>query len=319
MMKIGGVRIDGKTVLAPMCSVTTLPFRILCKRYGAALVFTEMISADAGSYVYYDQKHGFNTTVEEKPVVSQIFGSDPYKLANCAYKMEEMKADIIDINMGCPSLKLSRSNAGAMILKDEKLVADIISSVSSTVSCPVTAKIRMGINSNKDTVKIAKIIEQAGASAITVHARTMKQKYMGVADWDMIKKVKDAVSIPVIGNGDVFSSSDAKRMIDITGCDLVMIGRKAIGNPFIFQQCEHYFKTGEILSEPTLNEKFEAYKTLCSLMEQYLTYKPDLKDYRINACWFTKHVKGGRDARVVMARCKSKEDIDEVINEFCED
>ena len=172
---------------------------------------------------------------------AKIMSKDPEIFKKAVNIALTKKPDFIDINMGCPSIKLSRNNAGAILLKDKKLIADIISSASSTTSIPVTAKIRLGIDSSKDTVTIAKIIEKAGASAITVHGRTMRDKYAGKADWDMIRKVKDAVGIPVIGNGDVFCAQDAKDMFDKTGCDLVMIGRGAIGNPFIFRQCEDGF------------------------------------------------------------------------------
>ncbi|MCK5593861.1 MAG: tRNA dihydrouridine synthase DusB [Candidatus Aenigmarchaeota archaeon] len=318
MIKIGDVRIKGKTVLAPMCAVSTLPYRILCKRHGAALVFSEMIDADVEQYGKYRFKKEFNTAEIERPVVAQIFGSNPKKIAESAEVMADMNADIVDINMGCPSIKLSRNNAGAILLKDQKLIADIISSAASTTSVPVTAKIRLGIDSSKDTVKIAKIIERAGASAITVHGRTMRAKYAGKADWDMIRKVKDAVGIPVIGNGDVFCAQDAKDMLDQTGCDLVMIGRGAIGNPFIFKQCEEYIKSGKIIPDPVAKEKYDAYRTLCDLMDIYKLIKPQLKDYKVNACWFTKGVSGGREARHEIGTCKTKEEVDAVFSRLCE-
>ncbi|MBW6462051.1 MAG: tRNA dihydrouridine synthase DusB [DPANN group archaeon] len=318
MIKIGNVRIKGKTVLAPMCSVSTLPYRILCKRYGAALGFSEMIDADVEQYGKYRFKKEFNTAEIERPIAVQIFGSDPKKLAKSAHAMEAMNADIVDINMGCPSIKLSRNNSGAVLLKDKKLIAEIISRASTTASIPVTAKIRLGIDSKKDTVSIAKIIETAGAAAITVHGRTMRDKYTGKADWDMIKKVKEAVGIPVIGNGDVFCAQDAKDMIDKTGCDLVMIGRGAIGNPFIFKQCEEYLKNGTIIPDPTAKEKFEVYKTMCALMDKYKRINPKLKDYKVQACWFTKNVSGGREARAEIGTCKTKDEIESVFSKLCE-
>ncbi|NOQ56168.1 MAG: tRNA dihydrouridine synthase DusB [Nanohaloarchaea archaeon] len=317
MINIGNVRIKGKTVLAPMCAVSTLPYRILCKRHGAALVFSEMIDADVEQYGKYRFKKEFNTAEIERPVAAQIFGSDPKKLAESAQVMADMNADIVDINMGCPSIKLSRNNAGAILLKDQKLIADIISSAASTTSIPVTAKIRLGIDSSKDTVKIAKIIERAGASAITVHGRTMRAKYAGTADWDMIRKIKDTVGIPVIGNGDVFCAQDAKDMLEQTGCDLVMIGRGAIGNPFIFRQCEDYLKSGKIITDPTAKDKITAYNTMCDLMDRYKRIKPQLKDYKVQACWFSKGVSGGREARMKIGTCETKDEIDAVLDGLC--
>ncbi len=310
-MKIGSANIKGKVVLAPMCSVTTLPYRILCRRYGAAAVWSEMVDADGFFYKKHRTPKTFMTVKEEHPVAAQLFGSNTENLVKAAKIILEDPVDIIDVNMGCPSFKLARKNAGAIMLKDTELIKDVVTSLSGSIDTPVTAKIRLGFDSAKDTIKIAKVIEKAGASAITVHARTMKDKYTGVADWNMIKKVKEAVGIPVIGNGDVRTPEDCKKMLEDTKCDLVMIGRAAIGNPFIFKRCNHYLETGEILPEPTAHEKVEAYDTLCELMDKY--YEPQLKDYRFHACWFTKNLIGGREARLAITKCESKDDIRRIL------
>ncbi len=315
-MKIGDVRIRGRLALAPMCGISMLPYRILCRENGAGLVVSEMIDTDRLAHEVICKRSPLDTCQRERPVSAQIFGTDPKNMLKGARKVLERKPDMIDINMGCPSPKIARKGAGASLLSRPGLVEEIVSTLSGSLDCPVTAKIRLGVNSSNDAVRIARTIERAGASAIAVHGRTMEQRYAGSADWDMIRSIKEHVGIPVIGNGDVRCAENAHRMLDITGCDMVMIGRAAIGDPYIFRQCDAMIERGETLPDQTAEEKIQTYKELCRLIDRYGTSK--LKDHKIYAYGFTRGFKDGSKLRERISMAKRKEEIDEIFSKYLE-
>ena len=253
--KIGNVQMENPFVLAPMAGVTDLPFRTLCKEQGAGLICMEMVSAKAISFHNKNTEALMEINPSEHPVSLQLFGSEPELMAEVAKSIEERPFDILDINMGCPVPKVVNNGEGSALLKKPNLIVEIVKKVSSAIKKPLTVKVRIGFeNEPVDIVEIAKRVEDAGAAAIAVHGRTRQQYYSGVADWDAIRRVKEAVSIPVIGNGDVDSPKKAEALIKETGCDAVMIGRAVRGNPWIFREMNHYFTTGEILERPSVQE-----------------------------------------------------------------
>ena len=253
--KIGPVGIENPFVLAPMAGITDLPFRMLCKEQGAGLLYTEMVSAKAISYRNRNTLPLMEISPKEHPVALQIFGSEPELMAEVARSIEDQPFDILDINMGCPVPKVVNNGEGSALLKDPELIRKIVSAVSRAVKKPVTVKMRIGFEgADVDPVETAKIMEDAGAAAIAVHGRTRQQYYSGKADWDTIRKIKEAVSVPVIGNGDVDSPKKAEAMLKETGCDAVMIGRAVRGNPWIFREMNYYFETGELLPRPSVEE-----------------------------------------------------------------
>lgn len=253
--KIGNVQIDNPFVLAPMAGVTDLAFRRLCKEQGAGLICMEMVSAKAISFHNKNTEALMEIDPCEHPVSMQLFGSEPELMAEVARTIEERPFDILDINMGCPVPKVVNNGEGSALLKNPKLIGQIVRSVSGAIKKPVTAKVRIGFQDHPvDIVEIAKRIEDAGAAAIAVHGRTREQYYSGHADWETIRRVKEAVSIPVIGNGDVDSPKKAEALLKETGCDAVMVGRAVRGNPWIFRELNHYFNTGELLPGPTVEE-----------------------------------------------------------------
>ena len=253
--KIGNVEMENPFVLAPMAGVTDLPFRRLCKEQGAGLICMEMVSAKAISFHNKNTEALMEIAPEEHPVSMQLFGSEPELMAEVARSIEERPFDILDINMGCPVPKVVNNGEGSALLKDPDKIVRIVKAVSSAISKPVTVKLRIGFeNVPVDIVDIARRTEDAGAKAIAIHGRTRQQYYSGKADWDTIRRVKEAVSIPVIGNGDVDSPLKAEAMIKETGCDAVMVGRAVRGNPWIFRELNHYFAAGELLERPSVEE-----------------------------------------------------------------
>ena len=286
--KIGNVKMDNPFVLAPMAGVTDLPFRKLCKEQGAGLICMEMISAKAISFHNKNTEALMEIDQAEHPVSMQLFGSDPALMAEVAKSIEERPFDILDINMGCPVPKVVNNGEGSALLKDPDLLVQIVKSVSSAISKPLTVKVQIGFEKFPvDIVEIAKRVEDAGAAAIAVHGRTREQYYSGTADWDAIRRVKEAVSIPVIGNGDVDSPKKAEALIRETDCDAVMIGRATRGNPWIFREMNHYFCTGELLPRPSVEEIREMILRHTRLQIELKGEFTGIREMRKHVAWYT--------------------------------
>ncbi|MCK5699233.1 MAG: tRNA dihydrouridine synthase DusB, partial [Candidatus Aenigmarchaeota archaeon] len=295
--------------------VTNLAFRILARRYGAGLAVSEMVDADGMFYDIHRRKKEFATNAQDAPVTCQLFGARADTLAQAAKKVVDMGADIVDLNMGCPSFKLSRKNAGAKLLTQPELVRVLVRSVVSAVEVPVTVKIRSGWDC-VNAVEIARVVEDAGADGITVHGRTAKMMYSGAADWGVIKRVKEEVGIPVIGNGDVVSAMRAKEMLDETGCDFVMIGRAALGNPFIFEDCVEFIEKGTAMVEHTKEERQRVLLELWEVCKEVGDAR--LSELRMHACWFSKGLTGGRRFREEVGTKKTIAELEELVLEnFC--
>ena len=288
MWKIGSVEIENPFVLAPMAGVTDLPFRGLCKEQGAGLICTEMVSAKAISFHNKNTKALMEINPKEHPVSLQLFGNEPELMAEVARSIEEQPFDILDINMGCPVPKVVNNGEGSALLKDPALIGKIVREISHAIKKPVTAKIRIGFEGyDVDPVEIAKIIEDAGGAAVAVHGRTRQQYYAGEANWEVIGRIKDAVSIPVIGNGDVDSPLKAEKMIKDTGCDGVMIGRAVRGNPWIFREMNHYFETGELLTKPDPKEIREMILRHARWQIELKGEFTGIREMRKHVAWYT--------------------------------
>ena len=292
-MKIGSLTTENNVFLAPMAGVTDLPFRKICRRYGAGLVYSEMISAK-GLY-YGDKKTAELMRIDddERPCAIQIFGSDADIMADVIPKVMEVKPDLIDINMGCPTPKIVNNGDGSALLKNPQLIGEIVKKVSAVSPVPVTVKIRKGWdNDSVNAVTVAKIIEQNGASAVTIHGRTRAEFYSGKADWDIIKEIKNAVSIPVIGNGDIRTAYDAENMFEYTGCDAVMVGRGSEGNPFIFRQINEYLETGTVSFYPTPQDKLTQMIEHIEMLVLEKGESRGIKEARKHIAWYIKGLPG---------------------------
>ena len=288
-MKIGNIEIKNSVALAPMAGVTDLPFRILCKEFGCGLLYTEMVSAKAILYKNKNTEPLLETNSAENPIAVQLFGSDPEIMGDMAAKLcAERSFDIIDVNMGCPVPKIVNNHEGSALMKNPKLAGENLKNIVSKVDRPVTVKIRKGFDEkNVNAVTVAKEAEAAGVSAIAVHGRTREQYYSGEADYSIIKAVKDAVSIPVIGNGDIRGIDDAKRMYEETGCDGIMIGRAARGNPWIFRDIADYFEKGIINERPDTEEVKKMILRHAGLLIKYKGEYTGIREMRKHVAWYT--------------------------------
>ena len=316
-LKIGNVCLDNNLILAPMAGVTDLPFRLLCKEQGAALCCMEMVSAKG---IYYNNKNTEQLlTVDEaeRPVSLQLFGSDPEIMSEMARRIEPRNFDILDINMGCPVPKVVNNGDGSALMKNPKLAGEIIEKVSKAIKKPVTVKIRKGFDEEHvNAVEIAHIAEESGAAAVAVHGRTREQYYSGQADWDIIRQVKEAVSIPVIGNGDILDARDVIAMREQTGCDGFMIGRGAQGNPWIFSQILHYFDTGELIGKPPMEVMVETMLRHARLQIEFKGDYLGIREMRKHAAWYTAGYKGASKLRGRINDVESIEELEQLFAEF---
>ncbi len=307
-MKIGNITLDNPFILAPMAGVTDAASRLLAKEMGCALVYTEMVSAKGLVYENEHTSEMLYTSPSERPVAIQIFGSEPQFMAKAAKMVEASgMADIIDINMGCPAPKVVKGGDGSALMRNPQLAYDVMRAVVEAVSLPVTVKFRKGWDANSvNAVEIACLAEKAGASAVAVHGRTREQYYSGSSDLSIIADVVQAVSIPVIGNGDIRTPQDAMRMMEKTGCQAVMIGRATEGNPWIFREMKHYWETGELLDKPTVGER-------CAMIRRHLALQMEqkgdyigLREMRKHAAWYTKGLPDSAQFRQKINQAESK-------------
>ena len=319
-LKIGNVELENNLILAPMAGVTDLPFRLLCKEQGAALCCMEMVSAKG---IYYNNKNTESLlTVDERerPVSLQLFGSDPEIMSKMAAKIENRNFDILDINMGCPVPKIVNNGEGSALMKNPVLAGKIIEAIVNAIKKPVTVKIRKGFDDDHvNAVEMAHVAQESGAAAVAVHGRTREQYYAGKADWNVIADVKAAVSIPVIGNGDILDAKDVIAMKEQTGCDGFMIGRGAQGNPWIFHQILHYFETGEIIGKPPMEEMI---KTMLRHAKLQIAFKGDylgIREMRKHAAWYTAGYKGASKLRGSINDVESYEELETLFEHFAKE
>lgn len=316
--KIGDVEIANKVVIAPMAGISNPAFRVICKEFGAGLIYTEMVSDKA---LYYENEKTIGMTdVEEceHPLTMQIFGHDIETMVYAAKLLDtKTDCDIIDINMGCPVTKIVKSQAGSALMKDVDHAVKMTKAVVETVQKPVTVKMRIGWDMDQITcVELAKGLEAVGVKAIAVHGRTKKQMYEGHADWSYIKQVKDAVAIPVMGNGDIKSGEDAKRMLDETGCDAVMIGRGVLGDPWLIKEVVHYLDTGKQLPPVPMEEKFMMArlhaKRLCNLKGEYV----GMREMRGHAAWYVKGLPGSHKLKDALTKMETYDEMNQILDSY---
>nr|WP_207744187.1 tRNA dihydrouridine synthase DusB [Romboutsia sp. 1001713B170131_170501_G6] len=320
MIKIGNLELENKVFLSPMAGVTDLPFRLICKEQNCGMLYTEMINAKALCYDDENTKKMLKIEDAEHPVAVQIFGSDPEFMGRAAQIMNEYPNEVLDINMGCPAPKVVKNGDGSALMRNPKLAEEVLKAVVKNSDKPVTLKIRKGWDDNSvNAVEIAKIAEACGISALAIHGRTREQYYSGKADWDIIGEIKKNISIPVIGNGDVFTVEDARNILDKTNCDAIMIGRGAQGNPWIFKRINHYMQTGEILPEPTLEEKINtSIKHLDLAVKEHGEYVA-VREMRKHIGWYLKGLKNSARVRDEINKIESHEEVVAKLREYMED
>lgn len=316
---IGNVKINGQVILAPMAGVCNSAYRKICKEMGASLVCAEMVSDKGMVYNSKKTKDMLYFEEYERPISQQIFGSDKETFTKAAKMVYEiMKPDIIDINMGCPVPKVAiRSQAGSALLKNPKLIHEIVSSVVSSVPVPVTVKIRSGWDKNSiNAVEVAKICESAGASAITVHPRTRSELYSGKANLDIIKKVKEAVSIPVIGNGDIVDLKSAIHMLEYTKCDAIMIGRGVLGNPWLIKEIDTYLRTGKIIDKPSYKDRIDECFHHMNYLLKIKNERVVVLEMRSHIAWYIKGMPFHKDIKNLIFKAQNKEEITEILDNY---
>ncbi|MCI8506623.1 MAG: tRNA dihydrouridine synthase DusB [Lachnospiraceae bacterium] len=315
-LAIGGVVLETPVVLAPMAGVTDLPFRMLCREMGCGLVCTEMISAKA---VYYKNRNSrilLAVDETERPVSMQLFGSEPELLGQIAALLEPGPYDVIDFNMGCPVPKVVNNREGSALMREPKLAGEILGAMVKAVKKPVTVKIRKGFDeAHVNAVEIARIAEAAGVSAITVHGRTREQYYSGTADWDIIRQVKEAVSIPVIGNGDIFKAADAIRMMEETGCDGVMAARGARGNPWLFREIREFMETGKVPKRPGIGEIREMILRHGRMLSEFKGENQAMREMRKHVAWYTAGCPHSSSLREAVNRVESLAELEALMEE----
>lgn len=313
-MKIGNIQLDNNIILAPMAGVTDKAFRNITKPFGVGLMYTEMVSGKGLMYNNKKTERLLSVNEDEGIVAAQLFGHDPDILAETALKIQEGGAHIIDINMGCPAPKIVNNGDGSALMRNPKLAGEIISSVKSKTSVPLTVKFRMGWDEDSiNAVEFAKVAEDSGADAITIHGRTRKQFYSGIVNLDIIKEVKASVKIPVVGNGDIVDGKSAQHMLSYTGCDGIMIGRGAQGNPWIFKEISHYLKTGEVLPPPTLNQRLSKMREHLNLLVLYKGEHIGVLEARKHMAWYLKGIKGGGILRDTINKASTKDEMENII------
>lgn len=316
-LKIGNVELDNNVILAPMAGVTDLPFRLLCKEKGAGLLCMEMVSAKAIMYNNKNTDALMAIDEREMPVSLQLFGSDPDIMANMAARIEERPFAILDINMGCPVPKVVNNGEGSALMKNPKLAAEIVRKTSRAINKPVTVKFRKGFNdANVNAVEFAKYMEDAGAAAVAVHGRTREQYYSGEADWEIIAKVKDAVSIPVIGNGDIRDCKSAIDIQEMTGCDGIMIGRAAQGNPWIFEEILYYLEHGKEKERPSKDEIRQMIRKHAKLQLEIKGEYIGIREMRKHVAWYIAGFPGSAKIRKRVCEVEHFEELEALINEI---
>lgn len=316
-LTIGNTILDNNVILAPMAGVTDLPFRLLCREQGCGMAVTEMVSAKAILYKNKNTKELLEVAPGEGPVAVQLFGSDPDIMAEIARQLEEGPYAAIDVNMGCPVPKIVNNGEGSALMRDPALAVKILSAMVKAVKKPVTVKFRKGFREEEaNAVEFAKMAESCGVAAVAVHGRTREQYYSGKADWDIIRRVKEAVSIPVIGNGDIFTPEDAGRMLRETGCDGIMIARGAKGNPWLFKRVIHYLDTGEVLEEPSTEEIQEMILRHGRMLSDYKGEKTAMRQMRGHMAWYTKGMPHSASLRNEINQVETLEGLVELLDRY---
>ena len=318
-LQIGNVTLENNLILAPMAGVTDLPFRLLCKEQGAGLLCMEMVSAKAILYKNKNTEELLSIDSRENPVSLQLFGSDPEIMGEIAKQIEERPFDILDINMGCPVPKVVNNGDGSALMKNPVLAGKIIESTAKAIKKPVTVKIRKGFDDDHvNAVEMAHIAQESGAAAVAVHGRTREQYYSGKADWDIIRQVKETVSIPVIGNGDILTAMDVIRMGEQTGCDGFMIARGAEGNPWIFKQILHYFKTGEEMEKPDFCVVRDMILRHARMQIEFKGEYTAIREMRKHAAWYTAGYKNSSRLRARVCEVETYEALEALFDEVLE-